>query len=64
MKIKHKVTIEETVSEDFKIEVDNIEAALEIAEKNYKSSKFVLELGNIICKQICAESFDGADTVE
>ncbi len=62
--MKYIVTIEETVSQNFEIEASDIENALKIAEKNYKNGKFVLEPGNLIYKQICAESSDGTDSVD
>ncbi len=62
--MKYKITIEEMVSQDFAVEAENIEAALEIAEGNYNNGKWVLNPGNFICKQICAESYDGKDTVD
>ncbi len=32
--MKYKITIEEMISEDFLVEADDMESALEIAEKN------------------------------
>ncbi len=62
--MKYIVTIEEMITQDFEVNADNSEMALEIAEKNYKSGKLVLEPGNLVCKQICAVGSDGTDAVD
>ncbi len=62
--MKYIVTIEEMVSQDFEVNADNSKLALEIAEKKYKNGEFVLEPGNLICKQICTVGSDGTDAVE
>lgn len=56
---KCKITIEEMVSQTFEVEANSLEEALEIAEHNYKAGRFVLEPGNLVCKQICGEDEDG-----
>lgn len=50
-----KVTIEETISETFEVEATSIEEAMQIAEEKYNNGEFVLELGNLTCKQMMAE---------
>lgn len=55
MKSKYKVTIEETISEEFNIEADSLEEALKIAELAYTVGKLVLENGQVIAKQIMLE---------
>ncbi len=50
---KYIVTIEEMVSEDFLVEAKDVGEAMEIAEKNYRSGKFLLESGNLVAKQMC-----------
>jgi len=50
-----KVTIEEMVSETFEVEATNIEEAMQIAEEKYNNGEFVLEPGNLTCKQMMAE---------
>lgn len=62
--MKYKITIEEMVSQEFEIEAEDIGAALEMAEENYNKGKWVLKPGNLVCKQICAESHDGEDAVD
>lgn len=56
---QYTVSIEEVVSQDFKIEADTIYEALEIAEQKYKNGEFVLSPGELISKQISAA--DGKD---
>lgn len=56
---KYKITIEEMISQTFDVEADSLEKALEIAEHNYKTGKFVLAPGDLVCKQICGEDADG-----
>lgn len=54
MKTKYNVTIEETVSENFEIEIEaeNIYEALKISEQQYKNGEFVLSPGNLVFRQI------------
>ena len=51
--MKYKVCIEETVSEEFEVEAETPEQALEIAEEKYNNCEFVLEPGNLVAKQMC-----------
>lgn len=60
-KKKFKITIEEMVSEDFEVEAETIEEAMKIAEDKYYNGEFVLEPGNLVCKQMMAD--DGEDDV-
>ncbi len=62
--MKYKIIIEEMVSQEFQIEAKDIETALETAEENYRKGEWVLDPGNLICKQICAESHNGKDAVD
>ena len=48
----YKVTIEETVSDEFEVEADSEEEAFKIASKQYNDGKIVLEPGKLIFKQI------------
>ncbi len=50
--MKYKITIEETISQEFEIEANSIEEAKEKAIKDYKSGKLVLEFGAVLEKQI------------
>lgn len=43
--MKYKIIIEETIADEFELEANIIEEAIENATKNYKTSKFVLEPG-------------------
>lgn len=54
--MKYKVCIEETVSEEFEVDAETPEQALEIAEEKYKNCEFVLEPGELTSKQMCITS--------
>ncbi len=63
MKRKYIVTIEEMISQDFEIEADSIDVALETAEQQYKKGIITLSDGNLVCKQISATDNKG-DSVD
>lgn len=50
------VTIEELISQDFKINANSIEEAVSIAKEKYDEGKFVLAPGTLIAKQIQVEN--------
>lgn len=54
--MKFTVTIEETISKDFKVEAETAEEAMEIAEYKYNRGEFVLEPGNLVAKQMAVTS--------
>lgn len=54
-----KITIEEHVSGTFEVEANDIEEAMEIAEKKYNEGEFVLEPGELTAKLMMAD--DGED---
>ena len=56
---KFKITIEETVSQDFEIEAASLEEAMELAEQQYNDGKLVIEQGNLVCKQMMGEDENG-----
>lgn len=58
------VTIEELISQDFKINANSIEEAVSIAKEKYDEGKFVLAPGTLIAKQIQAENEDNTETTE
>ena len=66
MKTKYKVVVEETISENFEIEAENIHEALKISEQQYKNGDLVLSPGNLIFKQIliCDEKGNCSDWYE
>lgn len=49
---KFIITIEEMVSEDFEIEAETMEEAMEIAEERYNNGDIMLEPGNLVAKQM------------
>jgi hypothetical protein len=56
---KFKITIEETVSQEFEIEATSLEEAMELAEEQYNNGELVLEPGNLVCKQMQGEDENG-----
>lgn len=62
--MKYYVTIEEMVSQRFEINANSIEEAINIVEGKYNAGEIVLEPGELVAKQMCAESKDGSDTSE
>ncbi len=50
--MKYKITIEETISQEFEKEANSIEEAKDKAIKDYESGKLVLEFGTVLEKQI------------
>lgn len=45
---KYRVTIEETISQDFEIEAESREEAFRLAEAKYKDGSLVVDNGNLI----------------
>lgn len=58
------VTIEEIISEKFKISADSIEEAMNTAEERYKEWKFVLSPGTLVTKQLRIEDESGVEAIE
>ena len=52
-----RVAIEETVIDEFLIEADDRDEALDIAIQKYKEGELVLEPGNLISNQIAAVNY-------
>ena len=53
--MKFKITIEEHVSQCFEVEANDMKSAMEIADENYRTGKFVLEPGELTYKQMMGE---------
>ena len=53
------VTIEESISQTFKIEAEEKEDAVEIAIQKYKAGELVVENGELVVAQVMAEAEDG-----
>lgn len=63
-KKKYVVTIEETISQDFDIEANSLEEALEIARKKYCDGEFVVESESCTFVQAKAMTEDASDLTE
>ena len=61
---KFKIVIEEMVSEEFEIEAETLEEAMEIAEEQYNNGTIVLEPGNLVAKQMMVEDVDTGECTE
>lgn len=55
-----KVTIEETVSEEFNVSASTIEEAEAIAREKYRKGEFVLEPGNLTSALMEVRAVDGS----
>lgn len=60
--MKIKVIIEERISQEFEVEAENIEEAMEIAEEKYYDGEFVIDNGNVTCREMMAD--DGEEQTE
>ena len=61
---KFKIVIEEMVSEEFEIEAETLEEAMDIAEEQYNNGTIVLEPGNLVSKQMMVEDVDTGECTE
>lgn len=61
---KFRITIEEIVSEQFEIEAETLEEAMEIAEEEYNEGLLVLEPGTLVAKQMAGTDPDTGDCTE
>jgi hypothetical protein len=61
---KFTITIEEMVSEDFEIEAETMEEAMDIAEEMYNNGDIVLEPGNLVSKQMMGEDTETGECTE
>lgn len=50
--IEYTVVIEETIVQEFKIVAKSAEDALKQTEKKYKNEEFILDSGEVQCKQM------------
>lgn len=50
--MKFTIAIEETIAGKFKVEANDVDEALEMAEKKYKNGEFVLCPGEVQFKQM------------
>ena len=58
------VTIEETISQDFNVEANSLEEALEIARKKYRDGEFVVESESCTFVQAKAITEDASEMTE
>ena len=52
--MKITVTIEEHISQEFEVEADTLEEAMEIAERKYYDGEFILDNANVNAKLMTA----------
>ena len=52
---KIKVIIEECISQEFVVEAENIDEAMEIAEEKYHSGEFVIDNGDVSSRSMMAD---------
>lgn len=55
------------ISQAFEVEADNIDEAMELAEKRYNNGEYVLSPGNLICRQMsgkCPETGEATEWCE
>jgi len=62
--MKWKVTIEETVAEEFVVDATTIEEAETIAREKYKKGEFVLEPGNLTSALMEVQATDGSECTD
>lgn len=58
------VTIEELISQEFKINANSLEEAMYIAEEKYTKGELVLAPGMLVNKQMQAKNADGTEETE
>lgn len=58
------VTIEELISQAFKINANSMEEAMHIAKEKYNKGEFVLDPGILVAKQMQVENEDGKEKTE
>ena len=61
---KFKIHIEETISDTFIVEAEDIEEAMEIAEEKYADGEFIIMPQTPTCKQMMAECDENGQVTE
>lgn len=49
---KYTIAIEEVVSQEFEVDADNAEEAMELAAQRYRNGEYILEPGEVQFKQM------------
>ena len=62
--MKFKVTIEETIRDEFDIEADSEQEAIELAIVKYDNGEYVLEPGNLTDKRMLIADENGKSNKE
>ncbi len=60
----YTIIIEESISQEFRINANSAEEAMNIAEGKYKNGEFILSPGILVSKQMCAKNENGTDVTE
>lgn len=59
---KYVIAIEEMISDNFEVEAETAEEAMELAEYRYRTGEYALAPGNLVAKQIAIISPNNAIT--
>lgn len=59
---KYEVIIEEMISQDFEVDAETYEEAINIAKHKYNIGEFVLTPGNLISKKLAIVPQDNVST--
>ena len=62
--MKITVTIEEHISQEFEVEADTLEEAMEIAERKYYDGEFILDNANVNAKLMMVHDKDYDEMTE
>ena len=62
--MKYKITIEETLTQDFEVEAPDLETAIKNAIDKYRNSEFALQPGNLVAKQLSVSDMQGKNILE
>ena len=59
-----KITVEEHISQSFDVEANNIDEAMEIAQKDYNNGFLIVESAEVNAKLIMAENEETNEATE
>ncbi len=62
--MKFTINIEETINQEFEVEANSFDEALDIAEQKYKNGEFILDQAYLSAKQMAVTSPISAEWLE